>query len=50
MGMDMGVSFQYPMDMSTDMGVIFENEYEYGYSSTRPEPARLPFLIRVGKS
>jgi len=27
------------------MGVIFENGYGCGYSSTRPEPAPLPFLF-----
>ena len=43
MGMGMGVSFQYPMGMGTGMDVIFENGYEWGYSSTRPEPAPLPF-------
>jgi len=44
MGIGIGVSFQYPMDMGTGMGVIFENGYECGYSSTRPEPAPLPFI------
>ena len=42
--MGMGVSFQYPMGMGTDMGVIFENGSGCGYSSTRPQPAPLPFL------
>jgi len=45
MGMGMGVSFQYSMGVGTGMGVIFENGYECGYNSTRPEPAPLPFLI-----
>jgi len=47
MGMGMGVSFQYPMGMGTGIGVIFENGYECGYSSTRSEPALLPFLLEV---
>jgi len=41
MGIGMGVSFQYSMGR----GVIFENRYECGYSSTRLEPAPLPFLF-----
>jgi len=45
MGMGMGVSFQYSMGMGTSISVIFENKYECGYSSTRPEPARKPQLI-----
>ena len=47
MGMGMGISFQYPMAM--DMGVIFENSYECGYSSTHPESTSLPFLIKDKK-
>ena len=39
----MSFSFQYPMGTGT--GVIFENGYGCGYSSTCPEPALLPFLI-----
>jgi len=31
----MGVSFQYPMGMGMDMGVLFENRYGCRYSSTR---------------
>ena len=34
--MGMGVSFQYPMGMGTDTGVIFKNGYGCGYNSTRP--------------
>jgi len=36
MGMGMDVNFQYSMDMSTGMDVIFENRYECGYNSTCP--------------
>jgi len=36
MVMGMGVNFQYPMGMSTDMGVIFENRCGCRYSLTRP--------------
>ena len=32
------------MDMGTDIGVIFENGYRCGNSSTCPEPHLLPFL------
>ena len=45
MGMNMDVSFQYPMGMGMGMSVIFENGYGCGYSSTRREPAPLPFLV-----
>jgi len=47
MDMGMGVSFQYPMGMGTGMGVIFENGYGCGYSSTRLEPTPLPFVDEV---
>jgi len=49
MGMDIGVSFQYPMSMDAGMGVIFKNEYEYEYSLTRTEPASLPSLMMLLK-
>ena len=32
----MSVNFQYLMHMSTDVSVIFKNDYGYGYSSTLP--------------
>ena len=35
MDMGIGVSFRYPMDIDTCMGVIFENGYKYKYSSIR---------------
>ena len=38
----MGVVFQYPMGMDTDMGTIFENGYEYRHGSTCPA---LPIAI-----
>ena len=44
MGMDMDVSCQYLMGMGTDINVIFENEYKYGYNLTRSESAQLSFL------
>ena len=34
----MAVSFQYLMGMGMGMGVIFENGFGCGYSSTLPEP------------
>jgi len=37
------------MGMSTGMGVIFENRYGCGYSSTRPKPALLSFLDHIIK-
>jgi len=45
--MGMGVSFQYLMGMGIGMGVIFENGYGCGNSSTRPEPTPLSFLIQL---
>jgi len=50
MGMGMGVSFHYPMGMGMGIDVIFENRYECGYSSTRPEPIPLPFLAMLPTS
>ena len=47
MGKDISVVFQYPMGMGTGMGTIFENRYGYGYGSTRPVPASLPFLVTI---
>jgi len=47
MGMGMDVSFQFLRGMGTGMGVIFENGYGCGYNSTHPEPAPLPFLIKL---
>jgi len=47
MGMGMDISFQYPMGMDTDMGVIFENRYGCRYNSTRPKSTPLPFPFMV---
>ena len=47
MGMVMGVSFQYSMNMGMGMGVIFENKYGCGYSATHliaiPNPTKGSF-------
>ena len=40
MGMGMGIDFQNPMGT----GMIFENGYGCGYSSTHPVPALCPSL------
>jgi len=45
--MVMDVSFQYLMDMNTDMGVIFENGYGCEYNSTLPEPFPLLSLLFI---
>jgi len=48
MGMGMGASFQYPMGIGMAMGVIFENGYGCGYSSTRPIVIpRFPKLYKI---
>ena len=36
MGMDTGIDFENPMDMSMSMGMTFKNRYGCEYSYTRP--------------
>ena len=38
MGIGISTTIQNPMSIGIDMDMTFENEYEYGYSSTRFEP------------
>ena len=38
MDMGMRIDFEKPIGMSVGMGMIFENGYECGYSSTCPTP------------
>lgn len=40
--MGMGTTIQNLMSMGMDMGMTFENVYEYWNSSTRPEPVLPP--------
>ena len=35
--MSISVNFQYPMNRSTDINIISENEYKYKYSSICPD-------------
>ena len=50
MGMGMGIDFENPMGMGTDIGMTFENGYGCRYSYTCPEPAPCPSLVCVSKS